>query len=237
MFIQKINFVSMVKILVNILLLLILGILIIFGISTRVFAEDIVLKMDVSHFRNTDRTYLTFKKKTAELATNAFQIDPQNKKQHPQLGRFVTPLTSTLRSVKSMFSSYHRVLVNSKPFYLPQMSKLKSKGKKTRMISMIPIQPPHTPILHLNNQKVDYNHPYFSDLKMTLDEIRKRDNWICLRCVEYRRRGRSILRKIGGRAQKREERRTFSMEELNCRRLDRQRFECIDPQFGIFEIM
>ena len=191
----------------------------------------------LANFRNTDRTYLTFKKKTVELVTNAFQVDLQNKKQRPQLGRFVTPMTSTLRSVKSMFSSYHRVLVNSKPFHLSQMSKLKSKGKKTRMISMIPIQPPHTPILHLNNQKVDYYHPYHSDLKGILNEIKERDFWTCLRCAEYRRRGKSILRKVRGRAEKREERGTLSLEELNCHRLDRQRFECIDPQFGIFEII
>ena len=221
--------ISIAKMLISILMLLTIEILIIGGIPTKAFAGDIVLRMNVSHSRNVDQISLTFKKNTVELTTNAFQVDPQNKKQRPQFGRFITSMTSALRVAKSMFESYYKRLVNSSH---PDFSDI------FKAIDMSPPSPPpHAPIFYLNEQKVDYNHSYFSDLKMTLDEIKKRDNWICLRCAEYRRRGISILRKVGGRAQKTEKRRTFSMEELNCRRLDQERLECIDPEFGIFEII
>ena len=45
-----------------------------------------------------------------------------------------------------------------------------------------------------------------------------------------------LVRRRGNRGQ-RARRRAFSVEDLNCRRLDEQRLECIDPEFGIFEII
>ena len=210
----KINSILSVKILSNILLALL--ILMTGGLVTKAFAETIVLKRDISYFRNSDNISLTFRETTVEFITNAFQVNSQDDTRSPQLGQFETPMTSELISFKSMLRSHYRIL---------------TINNNTTTLRIIP----HAPIMHLNERRVDYDYPYFSHLENILDRVKERE-WTCVRCAEYRKDGRSILRIVRNRGQ-REQRRTFSTRQLDCRRLDQEHLECVDPEFGIFEII
>ena len=192
---------------------ILLFILIVFAIES--FAKTMTLKRTVSHTRNLDQISLTFKESAVELHTNVFQLSRQNMTSSPRLGHFETSITPELRSLKEMLTTHHGMLNRH------------SSVQPSRLI-------PHAPVLHLNEQKVDYSYLYSSHLESVFNRARQR-NWSCVRCAEYKKDGDSILRIVRNRGQK-EKRRTFSLEDLNCRYMDEERIECIDPQFGIFEI-
>ena len=198
------------------------------SLVTKAFAETIVLKMEVSHSRNLDQMSLTFKETTVEFMTNTFQVNSQNQTQSPQLGQFEISMTSIMSSLKSILRSYYRMLTVNSDNGLDLSSIIKAIGNA-------PVTIPHAPILHLNDYRVPHDHTYFSDIRNTFREVRE-ENWTCVHCAEYRKDGRSILRIVKRRGQ-REQRRRFSTRALNCYRLDQKRLECIDPEFGIFEII
>ena len=212
---NKINSILSVKISEYIVLILL--ILTIKGIVTKAFAETMTLRMTVSYFRNSDQTSFTFRETTVDFVTNVFQLAFQDTTSSPRLGQFETSMTSELRSFKNMLKTHYRILDN------------RIEIRPPRII-------PHAPIIDLNEQKVHYNnYSNFSHLESIFYRVRERE-WTCVRCAEYRKDGRSILRIVRNRGQ-REQRRTFSTRQLDCRRLNRGRLECVDPQFGIFEII
>ena len=224
--VMYINSILSVKILSKVLLVFL--VLMTGGPITKAFAETIVLKMEVSHPRNVDQMSLTFKERTVEFVTNVFQINSQDQAQSPQLGQFEISMTSIMNSLKRILRSYYRMLTVNSDNGLDLSSIIKAIGNA-------PVTIPHAPILHLNDYRVPYYHTYFLDIRNTFREVRE-EEWNCVHCAEYRKDGRSILRVIKKRGQ-REQKRKFSTRALNCYRLDQKRLECIDPQFGIFEII
>ncbi len=156
------------------------------GIVTEVFVETVILKMDVSHSRNLDQVSLVFQKTVVGLVTNVFQIDPQEANQPSRLGQFEISMTPELENFKSMLRSHYRVLTNN---------------------NITQNHVPHASTFHLNGQRVDHNYLHFSHLESIFSRVRKRE-WTYVRCAEYERRGRSIIRIVKNRGQ-RERRRDF----------------------------
>ena len=88
---------------------------------------------------------------------------------------------------------------------------------------------------------------YFKNLEKEMHAIWKNNTWACLECASYIKQGGKIVRTVvrlessGPNAQavpskaakKIQNKKTFSLDELNCRPLSRHNMECIDPQFGI----
>ena len=174
-------------------------------------AETVVLEMFVSWFRNGDRTRLAFKATTAELAVNNFQQDAEIN--IPRLGRFTAPMTSAMESLRSLLQRYYEMVVDSGLFRLV----------------------PHAPIVHLNGRRVHPDHAYFDNVTGVFRQAMENGEWTCVDCAEYTRDGHSILRTAIERGRG-ERRRMFSTRALDCRFAGGERLECIDPDFGIFEI-
>lgn len=175
----------------------------------------LAVTMHQSYFRSSDNRSVTFKEATVEARTNAFQVATRQPDRVPRLGRFETSMTPGLESVYTRLR--YGVAVNRR---------------------FDPV-PPHAPFLHINGQRVHHEDSDFRTareiLLTTIEEAVQSGTWTCVRCAEYRRAGNAISRIVENRDRE-EERRTFSIEELDCRSLGDGRLECVDSEFGIFEI-
>ena len=180
--------------------------------------------MQVSHFRNLDFRSVTFRQTTVEVATNVFLSDLRATQRRILLGRFETPMTPRLASIASQFRSLRGILRatthNSPPHYVI----------------------PHAPVVYVDEQRAYYRHFEFPNIESTflstIDEVLWNSEWTCVECAEYWRTEESIARVVGD-ADAEEPRRTwrtFSIDELDCRPLNYGRLDCVDPQFGNFEI-
>ena len=174
----------------------------------------LVVTMDQSYFRNSDNRSLTFKEVTVEARTNVFQVAVRQEDRVPRLGRFKTSMTPNLESVYT--SLRYGVAVNRRFDFVP-----------------------HAPLLHINGQRVHHQDSDFQTasetLLATIEEATQRGAWTCVRCAEYWRAGNAILR-ITKDLDREEARHTFSIGELDCRSLGDGRLECVDSEFGLFEI-
>ena len=186
----------------------------------RPIGEGVVVSMEVSHYRNLDYRSLAFEGTSVEFVTNVFFFDSQEPNRLPSLGRFRTSMTPRLRIVESIFRAYHRIL---------------SRGKGS--ILHFPIMP-HAPIMHINKRRLYYGMPLHSsierDFRAAIEEVWNGD-WTCVDCAEYRRDGRNISR-IDRSVDGEESQRRFSRRDLDCKSYGDGWLECIDPEFGIFEI-
>ena len=189
-------------------------------LQDRPIGEGVVASMEVSHYRNMDYQSLAFEGTNVEFVTNVFFFDAQEPNRLPSLGRFQTSMTPRLRILESIFRAYHEML---------------SRGKGS--ILDFPIVP-HAPIMHINKQRLYYGMPLHSsvedDFRAATEEIWNGD-WTCVACAEYRRDGRNISRTDRS-VDREESRRRFSRRDLDCRSFGDGWLECIDPDFGIFEI-
>ncbi len=196
------------------------------GYSEIFASEAVVLQMEVSHSRNTDQTSIIFKDKKVELVTNTF-----TRKDTPRLGRFQVPLSNRLKLLRKQIQLYRKLIDSKKPAI--DVSKLYkaigiSQNKKDPTVH-------HAPVVRLNGKEVLAQHPYFQALKNILRDISQEEKWSCVDCAEYQRKQNNIVRWIR-KTGKKPVIRTFSRKHLNCFPLNKNRIECIDPQFGIFEI-
>ena len=191
-------------------------------VQGRPIGEGVAVTMEVWYFRNMDYRSLAFEGTHVELVSNVFFFDWQKPNRLPSLGEFQTPMTPGLRRFEDNFRRHHKMLS-------------RAKGDFGRIAPRIV---PHAPIIHVNEHVSYFGMPLHSDIeddfRAALEEVWNGD-WTCVDCAEYRRDGRSILRIVRS-ANDGESRRSFSRGNLDCRSLDSRRLECIDPEFGIFEI-
>ena len=209
-----------------------------FGRECPDLAESLVLKGYITYFRQSYSVSLCFKGNNVEFETSGFfRFRFRDETRVPRLGQFETTMNEELIALKSVFESHYYRIIDSR-WWVPGIIA-------------------DTSIFILNGLIVPYNYPYLDDLESNLDGVMDRE-WTCVLCAEYRvaksyqipfdlppgRRGREwrkdevwILRIVKQKGE--EKKRYFSTTALNCmkRTRDADFLECIDSQFGIFEIM
>ena len=193
--------------------------------------KPLVLQWEVSHPRNTDQVSLIFRQSTVELVTNTSHWQ---KGQKPRLGRFGSSMTSELNRLKRQVKQAH--------VHLKQTVSARSLIKDPRFQSP---PSPHTPVLRINGEEIKEGHPYFEPLSRIIRQAWQM-KWICLECATYQRRGGAISRtsqigpdsgiKTKGVSAGGIKTEVFSKKKLNCVSKGGGKMECVDPQFGIFEI-
>jgi len=167
----------------------------------------------VSHARNLIFRSLTFRGSTVEARTNVFSLDRRQANRPVRLGRFETSMTPTLGSVQRFFQRFTLWPGNESLEFIP-----------------------HAPIVYVNGRRVHHEHSDFFDFRSafvtTIEEAANR--WTCVDCAEYRRTDGSIWRVsiVDGE----ESRDRFSFRDLDFHPIGGGRLECVDPEFGIFEI-
>ena len=202
--------------------------------------RPLTLQWEVSHPRNTDQISLIFRQDIVELVTNTSSYQ---KGKTAQLGRFETPLNAELKALKAQLEWYYMQLKKTVP--------LSSLIKDSRFR---PIVDPHAPVLYINEEKVQNSEaPYFKSLASIIYKVWER-RWVCIECAFYKKKRKSIIRTVKrlkkdsnretavvqGRSKVRKKwetrRQKFSKKLLDCIPKGKNKVECIDPQFGIFEI-
>lgn len=204
--------------------------------------KPLVLQWEVSHFRNTDQISLIFRQDTVELVTNTSRYQ---KNKPVRLGWFESPMNSEFEQIKRQISLYYTSLNKTIPLIqlIPIPKFIKGLNVQATVI-------PHAPVLRIGEKKVHRKHPYFQPMVDIIHQAWKW-KWLCMECAVYKKRGRFILRtekklQTNLKTQKtdqkkikkqwKEVKRSFAKKMLNCLPMGNNKVECVDPQFGIFEI-
>ena len=191
--------------------------------------SPLVLQMRVSHSRNVDQISLIFKKDIVTLVTNSYQISSKDK-ESVQLGQFQTALTHGLKLFKRQVAAYKKLLGENKV----QLD----TSQILRVIGSVKTVEPHVPSIYIGGdgkvREVKQGHPYFTPLKDILVKARQKE-YKCISCAKYYKKGQFIVRVVQNKSGKSVSRK-FSRKQLNCFNLTQKRMECVDDQFGIFEI-
>ncbi|MDE0118984.1 MAG: hypothetical protein OXM55_03125 [Bdellovibrionales bacterium] len=203
--------------------------------------KPLVLQWEVSHSRNTDQISLIFKKKSVELVTNTSSYQ---KGRVVRLGRFEASLDQKLKKLKDQVTRHYKQLRKT----VPVSSLIKDSRIK-------PPVDPHAPILHINEEQIKYEQAHFKTIANIIYTVWEH-KWTCIECALYDKNKKFILRTVKKRksgpesetkdkakkrskVKKREEKtqqQKFLKKLLNCLPKGKTKVECIDPQFGIFEI-
>ncbi|MDE0519024.1 MAG: hypothetical protein OXH36_05675 [Bdellovibrionales bacterium] len=203
--------------------------------------KPLVLQWEVSHSRNTDQISLIFKQKSVELVTNTSSYQ---KGHVARLGRFETPLDTKLKKIKDQVQRYYKQLRKTVP--------LSSLIKDPRIKLHID---PHAPVLRINEEQIKYEQTYFKAMAHIIYKVWEHE-WTCIECALYKKNKKFILRTVKkrksgpeseakdkvkkrGKTKKIEEKnqqQKFLKKRLNCIPKGKNKVECIDHQFGIFEI-
>lgn len=201
--------------------------------------QPIVLQIQVSHPRNTDQTSLIFKQNRVELVTNVFQANRANrqasgqgsKKAPIRLGYFYAPLNESLRLLKRKVQVYKRLL-RHKGKGIDLTPAMNAAGAETFDSD------PHAPLIRLGGggQSIEVRqaNPYFKPLRNILRQAQAQQ-WACLSCAEYKKRGKHIVRTFRKKGRKPASI-ILSRQNLQCLHLGQNRMECLDHQFGLFEL-
>ena len=199
--------------------------------SDQLFAKTssstpLVLQMEISHPRNIDQTSLIFRKKTVDFVTNSFQISSKQESPKVRLGQFTTVLNDNFKSLQKKIKSIKKRLISKN-----------KKGNTKNMKGSIQMGP-HTPVIRIGGEgsymTIQEKDTHFESLRNILRKAENR-KWNCISCAEYKKDGQSIIRVVRKKGDKAISR-TFSRKSLKCISIDKDRIECIDPQFGIFEL-
>ena len=220
-----------------------------FSISYKALAKPLVLQYEVSHSRNTDQISLIFLEDKVKLVVNTSSWQKGKK---ARLGEFRSPLTPKLSDIKKRLESTYTYL--------------KKHVSMASLVSLPPPHPvPHAPVLQLKDQELKYMHPQFNSLAKIIYSVWEVAKWTCIDCATYKKRRNTILRKvtIQSKGQKKvavrsqslkkqkkmtvksskEKQKTpltyntqFSIKQLSCRLKSSKTLECVDPQYGIFEL-
>ncbi len=203
--------------------------------------QPLILQYEVSHSRNRDQISLIFRENKVELVTNTSSYQ---ERKNVKLGRFQSPLTAKLKTLKKQIAQYYVQMQKTMP--------LSALIKDPRFQSEFN---PHAPILRINEEEINNNHPYFDSLFSIIYKIWEQ-KWICVECATYKKGKNKILRiskrsisnlnnkssaaKTKGSKKIKDsqkiEKKTFSKKQLNCYPKENDKVECVDLQFGIFEI-
>lgn len=198
--------------------------------------KPLVLQWEVSHPRNTDQISLIFRENTVELVTNTSSYQKDKK---IRLGRFQSPLTLELKMIKEQIKRHRTRLKQT----VPVLSLIKD--------SRIPrLKPdPHAPLLRINEETIQAGSPHFKSLAPIIYEIWEQE-WTCVECATYKKRRKSIIRTIKKLKSSKDSpkntkksknkwsttKQRFLKKFFNCVPKEKKKVECVDSQFGIFEI-
>ena len=199
--------------------------------------KPLVLQWEVSHSRNRDQISLIFRKEYVELITNTSSYQ---KGKTVRLGRFKAPLNSKLKTIKNQIKWYYVQLKKTVPASsLIKDSRLQESG----------IRNPHAPVLRINEEEVQDGQTYFKPLAKIIYKIWEH-KWTCVECALYEQQEKFIVRtvKIESKTvvktksldkvkkQWGTSKRKFPKKLLACVPKGKNTVECVDHQFGIFEI-
>ena len=192
--------------------------------------SPLVLQIETSKPRTIYQTSLIFRKKIVEFVTNVSQTPV--KKNTTRLGRFYKPLNKRLQLKKEQIQAYKRLLSLKKKDAIDLSKILKATGTSSFQTD------PHAPVIRIGgngqNIEVKASHPYFEPLRRILSHIRN-DNWPCISCAEYKKKGKSIVRVVKEKGRKPASN-TFPTKTFQCFSLNQKRIECLDVQFGLFKM-
>ena len=186
--------------------------------------------MGSSHSRNTDQISLIFRQNIVELISNTSSYQ---KKGSVRLGRFQSPMNPELKELKDQIKQYY--------IRLQQTIPLSHLIKDSRVQ---PIVDPHVPVLHINEEEIHEEHPYFKPLANNIYKVWER-KWICVECATYKKQQKSIIRtvrtlkpELNGKTKKKwkQRKQSYPKKMFECISKEKNKVECIDPEFGIFEI-
>ena len=193
-------------------------------------AKPLVLQIEMSNPRTIYQTSLIFRKKIVEFVTN---VSPTPvKKNTTRLGRFYKPLNKRLQLKKEQIQAYKRLLSLKKKDAIDLSKILKATGASSFQTN------PHAPVIRIggNGQTIEVkaSHPYFEPLRQILSHVGN-DNWPCISCAEYKKKGKSIVRVVKEKGRKPASN-TFPRQTFQCFSLNQKRIECLDVQFGLFKM-
>ena len=210
--------------------------------------NPLVLQWEVSHSRNTDQISLIFRQDIVELVTNTSSYQ---KDKPVRLGWFQSPMDYELEDMRGRIRMFYGQLRRT----IPLSELIQDLRFQARVI-------PHTPIVRINEvdneegnkedskEEIQPGHPYFESLSNIIYHAWERE-WICVECAEYRQKGSSIVRTVKklkpafkeGAVSPEEGQnpweitiQTFPKELLDCFPKGENIMECVDPEFGIFDL-
>ena len=199
--------------------------------------EVLVLQLEVSHPKNVDQESVIFNKDHVEFVTNVSLPSPRNGTHRPRLGRFWHSYNTTLKLLKRKVIAYKNIIASRKTRRTTSFAIIDQISTKIeRNISQ---NNPHPATIRLGGDgrvlEVEEENPHFKILRGILSDI-KRTEWKCRSCAEYTKKGHTITRTTK-RDQETLSSTDFPLNRLGCRRHGKEDgLECIDAQFGIFEI-
>ena len=201
--------------------------------------KPLVLKWEVSHSRNTDQISLVFKQKSVELVTNTSSYQ---KGRVARLGRFKSPLNSKLKTIKEQVNRYYIQTRKTVP--------VSSLIKDPRFQEATKIDP-HAPVLRINKEEINDKLDHFKPLANIIYKIWEH-NWTCMECALYKKEKKFIVRIVKNKnlqsktavkeknsntkKQWKTSKQKIPRKLFNCVPKEKNKVECVDPQFGIFEI-
>ena len=192
--------------------------------------KPLVLQIEMSNPRSIYQTSLIFRKKIVEFVTNVSQT--LVKGNTTRLGRFYAPLNRRLQLKKEQIQAYKRLLSLKKKDAIDLSKVLKATGASSFQID------PHAPVIRIggNGQTIEVkaSHPYFEPLRQILHNVGS-DNWSCISCAEYKKKGKSIVRVVKEKGRKPASN-IFSTKTFQCFSLNRKQIECLDVQFGCLRL-
>lgn len=201
--------------------------------------SPLVLQWKVSHPRNRDQISLVFKEKSVELVTNTSSYQ---KDKVARLGRFESPLSPELKTLKEKVNRYYLHLKKT----VPVSSLIKVPQLQATVVD------PHAPVLHINEEVIYNEQTSFKPLAKIIYNIWEH-KWICIECALYKKEKKSIVRIVKKRSlhietavktqdsdntteQWETHKKILSRKLLSCIPKGKDKVECVDPQFGIFAI-
>ena len=192
--------------------------------------RPLVLQIEMSHPRTIYQTSLIFRKKIVEFVTNISQTPVKGNP--TRLGQFYKPLNKRLQLKKKQIQAYKRLLSLRKRDAIDLSKILKATGVNSFQTN------PHAPVIRIGGDgqtiEVKASHPYFEPLRQILYNVGN-DNWSCISCAEYKKKGKSVIRIVKKRGRKPASN-IFPAKTFQCFSLNRKQIECLDIQYGLFKL-
>ena len=197
-----------------------------FGAKTN---PPLVLQYQVSHPRNVDQISLIFRKKLHLVVnTSSFQ-----KSKSVRLGRFTLPMNRKLFQLKAQIQAHYNRLSQT----ISLLEYMNFDDERMR----VPVSP-HAVILGINDEEIHDSSPYFETFVQVIYDMWDKP-WKCLECATYTKRGNNIVRvtrkwdkKQKSKNRYLRQRKVYSRSQLKCYERSKDALECVDPEYGIFEL-
>ena len=188
--------------------------------SANIFAKKdppLVFQYQVSHSRNVDQISLIFKEELyLSSNTSSFQ-----KSRPVGLGLFKLAMNKELLQLRGQISKHYKRL--SQTLSLLEYIQLDKK------------MPPSPVLLKINDEEMDSSDPHFHQLMEIIYNVWEQP-WKCHECAIYKKKRKSIVRIVKQPHSKKKVKKIYSKKDLNCFSKNKKVLECVDPEFGIFEL-